>query len=167
MSTVKTPPAETTVVKGTPAQTTQPKASSGVLAAAQHKAAMKEETKAQKTQEQLEKEKVDREREIMRDPHETEKKAKAVPMSRPPYQDKDGNVVRALRIKAIIPEASNPTKSKVHFVEEGHSPVTVTAPWLTAHLPRPGGYLVFDQSSDPHFMAAQEFTEKYHRGRAA
>lgn len=115
-------------------------------------------------QEKAERDKVNRERDIMRDPHEHDaEKAKvggAHPM--PMYHDNDGKTVSALRIKEIKelvpPDEKN--RYELHFVEAGYGPVRVSAPWVTANLPRPGSWYLAD-SGGTRVMDAQAFLAKY------
>lgn len=117
-------------------------------------------------QEKAEREKVEREKDIMRDPHEKDAaKAKvggAHPM--PLYVDKDGKSVSALRIKEVkelVPPTKN-DKYALHFIEAGFGPVNVSAPWVTANLPRTGGWFVAD-ATGTRFMNGQDFATKYQR----
>jgi multidrug efflux pump subunit AcrA (membrane-fusion protein) len=116
-------------------------------------------------QEQAEKAKVDREREIMRDPHEKDvakKSANAFPPM-PTFKDKQGNVVSALQIKEVKEVDHGDTE--LHFINQNYAPVRVKAPWVTVNLPRATGWFVADRTGT-RYMDAQTFTTNYQRGGA-
>lgn len=114
-------------------------------------------------QEQAEQAKVDREREIMRDPHEkaTGKIAAGGPM--PTYRDKDGNTVSALQIREVKDVDHGDTE--LLFVNQNYGPVRVKAPWVTVNLPRATGWFVADKTGT-RFMNYADFTARYQAGRA-
>lgn len=115
-------------------------------------------------------EKVDRERDIMRDPHENEKDfstatsaTKGRPMPRYTEAGRPGNSVSALRIKDIKPVPAKPIDAELHFVEPGFGPVRVSAPWITANNPRIGGWFVAD-ATGTRFANHPDFADKYLKG---
>jgi hypothetical protein len=120
------------------------------------------------SQEKAEREKVEREKDIMRDPHEhdAKKAAKTGPNPMPKFRDKEGNIVSALRIKEVKPlvHPDKNNKYELHFVEAGFGPVKVSAPWVTANLPKSAGWFVAD-ATGTRYMNAQEFATKYQERR--
>lgn len=122
----------------------------------------------EQAREQREREKVEQERDIMRDPHETKakvsaKKSGANPM--PKFNDNElpGKSVSALRIKEIVTDLKDARKSSLHFMEPGFGAVNVDAPWITANNPRPGGWYVVD-ATGRRFMNHQDFEKRYRKG---
>jgi hypothetical protein len=115
--------------------------------------------------EQDHRDKVEREREIMRDPHEKGGKDH-LPADRPmPHYGHGSDSVSALRIKTIQPSDKDPNKSVLTFFE-AYDPVTVTAPWITANLPAAGGWYVVD-AKGPRFLNAVDFQNRYQRTAVA